>query len=218
MSDDLAPIVHEAQLVDESPVGYVRVLVLANVFSLERFERRIPEGQTLGEIVRGLGLPGWQSALVAIDGEAIPRQVGRTVWWDLVRPKAGHVVTVRAIPRGGGGGGDKAWIGIAAGVLLVAIGVVLAIATWGALSPFAVPLIVMGVGLIAGGVITLVFPPPGAPKLKSGSGSDAPVFSLTGTRNIADPYGAITRVFGRHQIFLATFATCGESAPPERSA
>ena len=209
MSDDLVPIVHEPEIVGLEPAGFVRVLVLRNVFTLDRYETRVPEGATLGEIVRGLGLPGWQSALVSIDGEAIPHKVGKTNWWDLVRPKAGHVVTVRAIPRGGGGSGNKGWIQVAAGVVLIAIGIILIATsptTAGLGAVIGVGLITMGVGLAASGALTLIFPPPGPQKLKGGSGADAPVFSLTGTRNIADPYGAITRPFGRHKIF------------PERSA
>jgi sulfur carrier protein ThiS len=206
MSDDdgaLVPYVPEAEIVDDAPAGFVRVLVLRNVFTLDRFERRIPEGQTLAEIVRGLGLPGWQSALVAIDGEAIPHRIGSTDWWALVRPKAGHVVTVRAIPRGGNE--NKGWIQVAAGVVLIAIGIILIATsptTAGLGAVIGVGLITMGVGLAASGALTLIFPPPGPQKLKSGSGNDAPVFSLTGTRNIADPHGAITRPFGRHKIFL----------------
>jgi hypothetical protein len=59
----------------------------------------------------------------------------------------------------------------------------------------------MGVGLLASGAITLIFPPPSLPKLKSGTGGDEPVFSITGSRNQVNKYGAITRVYGRHRIF-----------------
>jgi predicted phage tail protein len=111
------------------------------------------------------------------------------------------LVTVRAIPRGGGGDGSKGWVGLVAGIVLIIVGVVLAVATWGSLSPFAVPLITAGIGLALGGAYSLLFPPPSLPKLKAGSGADAPVYSITGTRNSLNPYGVIPAILGRHGIF-----------------
>jgi predicted phage tail protein len=192
MADDLVPYVAEPEIVGDQPAGFVRVLVLANVFTMERYERQVPEGQTLEQIVASLGLAAWKTAMVAIDGtESDPR------YWKFTRPKSGHVVTVRAIPRGSGGSGDKGWIQIAAGVLLIIVGIVLAVGSYGSLSAFGVPLIVAGVGMVVGGALTLIFPPPSLPKLKAGSGSDAPVFSITGTRNQINPYGAMPRRIGR---------------------
>ena len=181
------------ELVDE-PAGRVRVLVLHNPFTLERSTTWVAEGATLSVLLQGLGLRDWQSALVAIDGHMIPRQ-----WWSRVRPRAEHLVTVRVVPRGGGDSGTKGWIQIAAGVVLIVVGIILACTLWGA--PFAPYVITMGVGLLLSGAMTLIFPPPTLPKLKDTSSNDQPVFSITGSRNVANPYGAVTRVYGRHRIF-----------------
>jgi sulfur carrier protein ThiS len=202
--DDLTPYVAEPEIVDREPAGHVRVLALKNPFNpmASRVDQQMPEGSTLGDIIRSLGLAD-QHPLVSIDGSPVPLE-----WWDRVRPRAGHVVVVRAIPRGGGGGGgNKGWIQIIAGVILIIVGIVLAVGTWGAATPFGIPLIIMGIGLVAGGAIALLMPPPSLPKLKSGSGGDSPVFSITGSRNTANPYGAVPKVYGRHRIFPPTEAS-----------
>jgi len=193
-TDALAPRVLEPEIVDRAVAGKVRVLALTNAFTMAREERYIPEGATLADIVRGLELADWKGALVAIDGDPVPPS-----WWAMVRPKAGHLVTIRAIPRGGGGGDSstKGWIQIVAGVILVIVGILLSPYTAG-LSLYLVPL---GIGLALSGALTLIFPPPSLPKLKAGSGSDAPVFSITGSRNVANPYGVIPRPYGQHRIF-----------------
>jgi len=67
----------------------------------------------------------------------------------------------------------------------------------GPFAVFAPYIITMGVGLALSGAIQLLFPPPTLPKLKSGSGSDAPVFSITGSRNVANPWGAPPSKIGR---------------------
>lgn len=185
----LARRVPEGELVDE-PAGYIRVLALCSPFTLERRDFRVAEGGTLGDIVRGLGLPAWKSALVAIDGSPVPLE-----WWERVRPRADHLVTVRAIPRGQGDSETKGWVQILAGIVLIIAGIVL-IET-----PFGVPMIMMGVGLAVSGIVTLVLPPPQLPKLKDRSGTDQPVFSITGSRNVANPWGVVPKVYGRHRIF-----------------
>lgn len=194
----LAPILLEPELIADQPAGHVRVLALTNPFTLAREDRRVPEGSTLADILRSLALPDWQSALVAIDGEPVPAE-----WWEHVRPRAGHLVTVRVIPRGSSGGSsDKGWIGIIAGIVLIIVGIVVGIlAGWtGIGAVVAGALISAGIGLVISGAATLLFPPPQLPKMKELAG-DQPVFAITGSRNVANPWGAVPRVFGRHKIF-----------------
>ena len=187
---DLARIVHEGELVGGQPAGFVRVLTLHNVFTLQRTETRVAEGLTLGDILRGLALPHWQSALVAIDGDVVPPK-----WWDLVRPKAGHIVTVRCIPRGGGDSGNKGWIQITAGVLTLQYGV----------GGYFITLGIAGRRKDQRGGAAQH---EAVPKLKSGSGGDQPVYSITGSRNVANPYGPIPKVYGRG-------TSCFPKEPPD---
>jgi Putative phage tail protein len=193
MSDALATLALEPE-VDAQPSRRVRVLALLSPFSMARAERYVAEGTTLLDIVTSLELESWKDAMVAIDGRPVePR------WWRNTCPKPDHLVTVRAIPRGGGSSSDKGWIQIAAGVVLIAVGIILAFTVWGA--PIAPYLIAMGAGLVISGAVTLIFPPPSVPKLSSGAADDAPVFSITGSRNNLNPYGVIPRVYGRHKVF-----------------
>jgi Putative phage tail protein len=185
----------EAELVD----GKVRVLCLENLFTLTRRDFEVDEGQTLGEIVRALNLPYWGDALVSLDGDPIERK-----WWDRVRPKKDHIVTIRAIPRGGGGGGgNKGWIQLMAGIVLMVVAIVLiwVYGTGAAIFPYALSMLTAGIGMSVSGIITLVLPPPQLPKLKDRSHSDQPVFSITGSRNQANPWGAVPQPYGTHRIF-----------------
>jgi predicted phage tail protein len=194
MSDDaLTPYIAEPEIIDRQAAGSVRVLTLPSPFSFAREEQSVPEGRTLAEILASLELENWKDALVAIDGRPVKQE-----WWATTRPKPGHLVCIRCIPRGGGGGSDKSWISIAAGVILIVVGILL-LGTWAA--PASPYLITLGVGLVVSGALQLIFPPPALPRLKSGSGAENPVFSITGSRNVANPYGAICRVYGRHKIF-----------------
>jgi hypothetical protein len=192
MTTDIARRVVEPELVDE-PSGKIRVLVLDNPFTLDRRDLTIDAGDTVEAIIRNLGLASWKDAMVAIDGAPV-----RSEWWARVRPRSGHVMTVRAIPRGQGDSGTKGWTQILAGVVLIIVGILLLDTPLAALSPY---LISAGIGLAISGAITLIFPPPQLPKLKDRSSSDQPVFSITGSRNIANPWGVVPRVFGRHAIF-----------------
>jgi hypothetical protein len=194
MTTDIVRRVLEGELVDE-PAGRVRVLALLSPFTLDRRDFRVPAGQTLDDIVRGLQLPSWKDAMVAIDGRPVKPEC-----WAYTRPHADHLVTIRAIPRGGGGdSSNKGWIQTLAGVVLIVVGILLAFTTWGA--AFAPYVITAGIGLAISGILTLVMPPPQIPKLKDRSGTDQPVFSITGSRNTANPWGSVPRPFGRHHMF-----------------
>jgi predicted phage tail protein len=106
-----------------------------------------------------------------------------------------YIVTIQSVPRGGEGSSDKSWIQIAAGVILVVVGIILAFTVWGAaFSPY---LITAGIGLALSGALTLIFPPASLPKLKSGSGSDQPLYAITGSRNTANPWGALPSKISR---------------------
>jgi sulfur carrier protein ThiS len=179
----------EPEVDGTQPTGRVRVLAMLSPFSMARIERHVPAGTTLADIVRDLGLQDWQDALVAIDGRLVEQK-----WWAATCPKPDHIVTVRVVPRGRMSSSDKGWIQIAAGVVLIIVGALTV--EFG----IGVPLIAMGAGLVISGAVTLIFPPPSVPKLSQGAADDAPVYSITGSRNVANNYGAVTKVYGCHHI------------------
>src|SRR5262249_16852789 len=94
---------YEPEIIDRQVPGSFRVLALLNPFSLERIDRSMPEGRTLQQVVDELGITDWRSARICIDG--IPAT--REDMWSRIRPKAGSVVTIRCVPQGTGGGGNK---------------------------------------------------------------------------------------------------------------
>src|SRR5262245_59416842 len=98
--------VHEAELVGELPAGFADVLVLRSPFTFARTSHRVAHGLTLEEILADVGLEDWKGALISVDGHAVPPE-----WWPRVRPRSGHLVVIRAIPRGGGDN-NKGFLGI----------------------------------------------------------------------------------------------------------
>jgi sulfur carrier protein ThiS len=81
----------------------LRVVACPRPFSVERLSRTVPAGATVAELIHDLGLdPHAVSARVFIDDRFIPKD-----WWARTRPKAGHLVTIRVIPMGGGDDSNK---------------------------------------------------------------------------------------------------------------
>lgn len=127
--------------------------------------------------------------------------------WARVRPKPNTRLTIRIVPRGGGGSGDLLRI-----ILMVAV-VVIAIAL-----PYALPaeiaattvigaagagitvggLITAGTLLVGGLLINALVPPP-KPKLNNLK-QDTPTNFISGTRNQANIFGVVPNVLGKHKF------------------
>ena len=66
----------------------------------DRIDRMVPAGATVANYIRELGWnPDRLSARVMIDGKLVEQ-----AYWEHVRPKAGHALVIRIIPRGGENG------------------------------------------------------------------------------------------------------------------
>jgi hypothetical protein len=188
----LARRVLEGEIVDDTELAAtVRVIVLRSPFSLTREEHQAGEGQTLAEIIERLDLHRGCTARVFVGDILVPE-----AWWSRVRPKAGRTVTIRAVPHGGRGGGAKSIIGIVLGIVLIVASFI----------PGLQFLIGPGIGLVIGGVASLILAPtPG----KFAGLSDAPgigskeslALAITGSRNRTNLYGVIPRVYGRYKVF-----------------
>ena len=139
-------------------------------FEQRRVDYVLQEGMTVAEIV-GVIQPDpllREYGVVFVGGTMVERE-----WWPLVRPKAGALVSVRILPRGGG-----TWR-IVAQVVLVAAAVALAVGIPGIGIYLAAGL------LVAGQLLLNVFLPPPVPKLSRDNGDASPTYSITGSRNQA---------------------------------
>jgi sulfur carrier protein ThiS len=86
------------------PTSLVHLVACPRPFSTAQIVRQVPEGSTIAELLRGIGLnPDPLFARVFIDDRLILKAE-----WEYATPKAGQLVTARVIPTGGGGGGKDA--------------------------------------------------------------------------------------------------------------
>ncbi|HVJ31674.1 MAG TPA: host specificity factor TipJ family phage tail protein [Terriglobia bacterium] len=127
--------------------------------------------------------------------------------WEFVRPKPGITVTFRMAPHGGAGG-QKGTLGI---ILRAVVVVIAAIATWyvGGVGGLAASAgfsasAAAAAGAAAGAVVSIAgnlaisaLVPPSLPSTGNSGKASSPTYSISGTRNAANPYGPIPRVFGR---------------------
>jgi len=82
--------------------------------------------------------------------------------------KIHNLETIDIVPILEGAGGNGASIGtIIVGVILVVVGLVITFGSYGAATPFGVPIIIAGLGLIAAGVINLLTKPPELDEFKA---------------------------------------------------
>lgn len=196
----------------------LRLVACPHPFKVERIDRVIPAGQTLADIVLAAGVhPALlRHCQVWIDDWWIPRDR-----WQLVRPKPGHTITVRAVPEGGGGGGKnplRTLLTIAVIVASFALGPMLGGVIFANLPligglPLGLPFGVAQAlsGAIAGGLISIAgnllvnaIAPAPKPRLSEISGRFQPVsstYSIAGTSNRARRYEPCRRVFGALRVY-----------------
>ena len=198
----------------ETGDGEVTIVLCPHPFSAMKQIHRVP---CFGNIVRllldiGCKIRSGETYAVCLNGIPIPMEK-----WVSTFPSPGQLLTVRCIPQGGGGKGDKGPLGFIIAGLAILI-VVLApylipvLAKGGSLaaaastavsaigaSSFALSVATFGIGLVAQGLLGLIFPPPNT-QLPD-YGAPGRVSQLTGIRNRANPYGTIPRIFGKHRVF-----------------
>ena len=195
--------------------GYVTIVFCPHPFSAMKEIHRVRCFGNIPSLMQDIGCTfrSVEAYHVCVDGDPIPQEK-----WVAVFPVPEQLVTIRCLPQfGGGNKGGKGSLGyilaglaVVAAVFLPAVGVGLAAgATLStslgvagaaiAASPLAYSLVTLGVGLIAQGILGLIFPPPNV-RLPEFS-QPGRVSQLTGIRNRGNPYGTIPRVFGKHRIF-----------------
>src|SRR4051812_13717487 len=75
----------------------LRLIACPRPFSIDRIETTVEAGLSLADMMRQIGIdPDPVFARVFIDDQLIEK-----AYWERVRPKAGHIITVRVVPTGG---------------------------------------------------------------------------------------------------------------------
>jgi hypothetical protein len=142
---EILPAARQVEIL-EPPVHLVTAL---HPLSSETTAIDLAAGQTIAELLAGVGIPSWAEPRVYVNGDLVYPE-----FFHVVRPKRGAHVLVRVVPRGGY---NKNVGNIVTGILLIINGTVASgFGYWG----IGVPLIGAGVGLILTGVNNLIIPAP----------------------------------------------------------
>lgn len=188
-------------LIDDQAYGRtpaaVSIFARPHPFSAERVDAVVPAGGPLIELLQDAKLDAalfaHHATFVFVNDRLIPREE-----WSLVRPAAGDVVSVRVAP-GGQGGGKMALRVVAMIAVAIAsyyVGPAAGAAAGSELFGAAVTAVVGVAGMMA---VNALIPPPSPDLAGGGKGNSA--YGVTGTRNAADPYGPVPRIFGRHKVY-----------------
>lgn len=180
-------------------LGHIPVVARPHPLGGEIIRADVPCGLTVAQIVGEHA----RNCRVEIAGVVIPEE-----WWPRIRPKAGTLVCVTRFPEGGGGGGWKMVFRLVAFAALAVL--TYGIATPGliqgllpefiqGLTAGAAAAVAAGVGI--GGMLLINALCPPAPTGVGNNTSPTTLKSLTGVQNQADPYGAITCVFGTMLVY-----------------
>lgn len=167
------------------------VEVARNPFEGHRVQAYATEGESLEAIIlaQGLRLDGVYTVNAVINGEMVPESM-----FARVRPKAGTLVVLRVVPRGGPKG--KAILSIILGILIIA-------ASFYAPGPLTLTGGVVVIGALAtigSGIASLLAPPPAVP-FGGAIPQSRDSAALTGTRNSARLYGPIRTVLGQYRVY-----------------
>jgi hypothetical protein len=180
---------------DSNTEKSLQLVACPRPFSDIQVVRQIDAGGTVAEILIANGMVDILSghlvdARIEIDGvEVLPE------WWSRVRPKSGHLMTVRAIPAGGGDGGGK---DVMRAVLM--IGVIAASIWVGGLGFAAAPYLGGALGVLGSLAVNALIPP-SAEDNQNKAITTSRGNSITGTRNTFVPYGPVPQVFGKRLIY-----------------
>ena len=171
---------------NSSEVSLLHISACPHPFKAERIDYKLPTGLTITEIVETIQIDPLlrEYGVVFLDDMMVP-----TDRWHLVRPKPGIIVSIRMLPRGGGG-----FMRILATVAITALAIT-AMATLGPAGPF----VAMGITIGGGLLMNLLLPPP-VPKISKHYGNDPVTYSITNQRNQARPWEKVPFLCGRFKL------------------
>ena len=170
----------------------------------------VVEGDTVRDILVKAGVDQKQPIVISLDDRLL-----KVSEWDVICPRAGQIINVKATVAGGGGGGGSNPLQAVAMVALVIAAVALAAPTGGAslylagamgISATTASAMVMAGIMMAGSMlINAVFaanPPSASMGAISGQYSQgSPTYSLSGGSNRMRPYESMPVIFGQIQFF-----------------
>ncbi len=183
-------------------MNHIPMVVCPNPFTLEgRQAKTFSYGMSIRELICSFDLdPDTVPMRVCLDDRYIDQ-----AHWHRVRPKPGHLVSVRVIPGQGGGSKDILRIVAMVGVLALAFAAPsLAPVGWGLVGAWTGAALTATVGIAGALALNALIPPanPNIPQMGGAQGADrSPSFSISGTRNEMNLYGPVPRVFGRMRFF-----------------
>lgn len=173
----------------------INVTLAPHPFAAERICAQVTAGATVADMALQVSGGLRHEFLHAfLDGDYIPREN-----WGRIRPKAGTVLTFRAVPMGGGGSKNPLRT-----ILSLALTAVMPQLSAGLLGAFGATagsltgkLLTTGLG-IAGKLALNALAPPGRPRFSAQK--ESPTLFIQGAQNRAQPFGRVPRVLGRHRF------------------
>lgn len=172
----------------------IEVLRLPHPFRAERIRARIPAGGSIADIISGTGSGDGPWLHAYIDGHWVARAD-----WARIRPKAGTIVTLRAVPMGGGGGKNPLRTILSLALMAASPGIAAGIlgALGGTAGTILARAVTAGVSL-AGRLAINALAPPARPRFSAQK--ESPTLFIQGAQNRATPFGRVPRVLGRHRF------------------
>ena len=184
----------------------VRVASAPHPFRPASHDLTIPEGRSLAEIIE-LVQPDpvlRAHAHIYIDGWLVPRER-----WRVVRPRAGHLVSISIVPAGGGGGKNPLRFVLSLAVVAASIGFggPLGVGLFGAqaftIFGVSIPTSIFGSALISGvgGMLVEAIAPiqPSAVRQVVNE-TESPSYFIDQARNVIRRYAPIPVIFGKHRV------------------
>lgn len=169
-------------------------------FAAERMTGEIAAGDSIARIIATLQPdPALRPyAHVYIDGDYIPQNR-----WTRVRPKAGHRLTIRMVPMGGGGGKNplRTVLSLAVMAAVPAVAAGLGSALGGTLGSSFMgigtgKILTTGVNLLGRLALNAIAPP----ARRRQAAREAQTQFIRGARNQLQPFGRVPMVLGKHRM------------------
>lgn len=164
-------------------------------FSAARAQRTFPAGLSIAQIVAEVQPDAYlaRGAHVTLGGDDIAQKD-----WPRVYPKPGVPLTIRMVPRGGGGGKNPLRtvlsLALTAAVPFISGGIA---GFFGATGTLFGRIISTGVGIVSRLALNALAPPA---RPRFSAQKESPTLFIQGAQNHAFPFGRIPKVLGKHRL------------------